>query len=100
MAEIQSATIVLSEEQLNDDLMVPKSTAPLLQASFEMCFNKPPLFNGDKTRFRIRGLDAENATLLINGLTLSAYDGRPQMGRLGGINDVCATKKSSLAPPL
>ena len=33
MAEIQSATIALSEEQLNDDFNGSESTAPLLQAS-------------------------------------------------------------------
>ena len=88
MAEIQSATIALSEEQLNDDFNGSESTAPLLQASRDV-FQQAAAFQWGQTRFRIRGLDAENATLLINGLTLNkVYDGRPQWGDWGGINDV------------
>lgn len=87
-AEIQSATIALTEDQLNDDFNGAESTAPLLQASRDV-FQQAAAFQWGQTRFRIRGLDAENATLLMNGLALNkVYDGRPQWGDWGGINDV------------
>lgn len=88
ISEQQSATIALTEEQLNDDFNGSESTAPLLQASRDV-FQQAAAFQWGQTRFRIRGLDAENAHLLLNGIPLNKlYDGRPQWGDWGGINDV------------
>src|SRR5690606_34621396 len=45
-------------------------------------------FNFGQARFRIRGLDNEYGRTMINGITMNKiYDGRPQWGNWGGLND-------------
>ncbi|CAM2734237.1 hypothetical protein SAMN05444143_101141 [Flavobacterium succinicans] len=96
MLEQQSATIALNEDQLNDDFNSSESTAPLLQASRDV-FQQAAAFQWGQSRFRIRGLDAENATLLLNGIALNKlYDGRPQWGDWGGINDVLRNQEIAI----
>ena len=54
----------------------------------EMPFNKLLLSIGDQARFRLRGLDSEYGTTMINGITMNKiYDGRPQYSNWGGLND-------------
>ncbi|MGL5113035.1 MAG: TonB-dependent receptor, partial [Flavobacterium sp.] len=96
VSEQQSATIALNEDQLNEDFNSSESTAPLLQASRDV-FQQAAAFQWGQTRFRIRGLDAENATLLLNGIALNKlYDGRPQWGDWGGINDVLRNQEIAI----
>jgi hypothetical protein len=96
MSELQSATIALSEDQLNDALNGAQSTSPLLQASRDV-LQQAAAFQWGQTRFRIRGLDAENATLVLNGLELNKLlDGRPQWGDWGGINDVLRNQEITI----
>lgn len=94
--EQQSATIALSEDQLQDDFNGAESTAPLLQASRDIV-QQAAAFQWGQTRFRIRGLEAEHANLLMNGIILNkSYDGRPQWGDWGGINDVLRNQEISV----
>jgi hypothetical protein len=44
-------------------------------------------FNWGQARFRVRGLDSEHATMMINGVVMNKiYDGRPAMNG-AGLND-------------
>ena len=46
-------------------------------------------FDFSQTFYRVRGLGAEQAKLLINGVEMNKfYDGRPQWSNWGGLNDV------------
>jgi hypothetical protein len=46
-----------------------------------MLFSKPPLSIGGSGTFPDSGTDSENATTMINGVSMNkSYDGRPQWG--------------------
>jgi hypothetical protein len=58
-----------------------------LQSSRD-AFLQAAAFNWGQARFRVRGLDSEHATMMINGVVMNKiYDGRPQWGEWGGLND-------------
>jgi hypothetical protein len=58
--------------------------------------SKLPLSIG-VARFRIRGLDSENAMTMINGVSMNkSYDGRPQWGNWGGLNDATRNQKFTI----
>jgi hypothetical protein len=70
----QRSLIRLFENELTDDNSGSESTSGLLQSS-EM-FSQAAAFNWS-ARFRIRGLDSENAMTMINGVSMNkSYDGR------------------------
>src|SRR5690606_26571012 len=51
-------------------------------------FEQTAAFNWGQARFRVRGFDNEYGTVMINGITMNKlYDGRPQWGNWGGLND-------------
>ena len=86
-AEQQLSLITITENDLGDDNSGSESTAGLLQASRDT-YQQAAAFNWGQARFRIRGLDNENATTMINGVVMNKiYDGRPQWGNWGGLND-------------
>jgi hypothetical protein len=75
----QRSLIQLFENELTDDNSGSESTSGLLQSS-GMLF-KAAAFNWGQARFRIQGLDSENAMTMINGVSMNkSYDGRPQWG--------------------
>jgi CarboxypepD_reg-like domain len=79
--------VAISDNDLSDDNNGSESTASLLQASRD-AFQQAAAFNWGQARFRTRGLDSEYATLMINGVVMNKiYDGRPQYGNWGGLND-------------
>jgi hypothetical protein len=89
----QRSLIRLFENELTDDNSGSESTSGLLQSSRD-AFQQAAAFNWGQARFRIRGLDSENATM-INGVSMNkSYDGRPQWGKWGGLND--ATRNQNL----
>ena len=46
--------------------------------------------------FKVRGLDSENANVLINGINMNKmYNGRPQWSNWGGLNDVLRNQELS-----
>ncbi|MBF0694504.1 MAG: TonB-dependent receptor [Flavobacterium sp.] len=86
-AEQQLSLITITETDLGDDNSGSESTAGLLQASRD-AFQQAAAFNWGQARFRIRGLDNEYATTMINGVPMNKlYDGRPQWSNWGGLND-------------
>ncbi len=85
--EQQLSLITITENDLGDDNSGSESTSGLLQASRD-AFQQSAAFNWGQARFRVRGLDNENAIIMINGITMNKiYDGRPQWGNWGGLND-------------
>lgn len=86
-AELQLSLITLTENDLGDDNSGSESTAGLLQASRDV-FLQNAAFNFGQARFRVRGLDNEYGATMINGVVMNRiYDGRPQWGNWGGLND-------------
>jgi hypothetical protein len=85
--ELQLSLITITESDLGDDNSGSESTSGLLQASRDV-FQQSAAFNWGQARFRIRGLDNEYGTTMINGISMNKiYDGRPQWGNWGGLND-------------
>ncbi|MBC7416890.1 MAG: carboxypeptidase-like regulatory domain-containing protein [Pedobacter sp.] len=85
--EQQLSLITITENDLGDDNSGSESTSSLLQASRD-AFQQAAAFNWGQARFRIRGLDNEYGTTMINGVVMNKiYDGRPQWSNWGGLND-------------
>ena len=85
--EQQLSLITITDNDLGDGNSGSENTSGLLQASRD-AFQQAAAFNWGQARFRIRGLDNEYGTTLINGVTMNKiYDGRPQWGNWGGLND-------------
>lgn len=92
----QAALIQLFEDDLTDDNSSSENTSGLLQSSID-AFQQAAAFNWGQARFRIRGLDSENATMMINGVTMNKlYDGRPQWNNWGGLNDATRNQEFSI----
>lgn len=86
-SELQLSLITLTENDLGDDNSGSETTSGLLQASRDV-YEQVSAFNWGQARFRIRGLDNEYGTVMINGITMNKlYDGRPQWSNWGGLND-------------
>ena len=78
-AEQQLSLVTITDNDLSDDNGGSESTAGLLQASRD-AFQQTAAFNWGQARFRIRGLDNENANTMINGVVMNKiYDGRPNI---------------------
>ncbi len=85
--EQQLSLITITDNDLGDDNSGSENTSGLLQASRD-AFQQTAAFNWGQARFRIRGLDNEYGTTMINGVTMNKiYDGRPQWSNWGGLND-------------
>lgn len=83
----QIALIAITDNDLGDDNSGSESTSSLLQASRD-AFQQSAAFNWGQARFRIRGLDSQYGTTMINGIVMNKiYDGRPQFSNWGGLND-------------
>lgn len=92
----QAETILISDSDLSEDNSGSESTSSLLQASKD-AFQQAAAFNWGQARFRIRGLDGQNATVLINGFKMNKFiDGRPQWGDWSGINDVMRNQENTM----
>ncbi|MDP2059076.1 MAG: TonB-dependent receptor [Flavobacteriaceae bacterium] len=93
--DVANNLISLTEDDLNEDNSGSENTAGLLQSSRD-AFLQAAAFNFGQARFRVRGYDSENGTVLINGLPVNKLlDGRPQWNNWGGLNDV--TRNQELA---
>ena len=94
--EQQLSLITITENDLGDDNSGSENTAGLLQASRD-AFQQVAAFNWGQSRFRIRGLDNEYGTTMINGISMNKiYDGRPQFGNWGGLNDATRNQEFSM----
>lgn len=86
-AEQQLGLITLTDNDLADGNSGSDTSAGLLQASRDV-FQQSAAFNWGPARFKMRGLDTEYGSILINGITMNrVYDGRPQWANWGGLND-------------
>jgi hypothetical protein len=96
ISEVQTSMVRLFDTDLGDDSSGSESTSGLLQSSKD-AFQQAAAFNWGQARFRIRGLDSENATTMINGIAMNKlYDGRPQWGNWGGLNDATRNQEFSI----
>ena len=87
--ESQIGVINLSDNELDGDLGgAASNVSGLLQASRDV-FLSAAAFDFSATFFRPRGLDNANGKVLINGIEMNKqFNGRPQWGDWGGLNDV------------
>jgi len=86
-SEKQLGLITLTDNDLSDGNSGSETSAGLLQASRDV-FQQTAAFNWGMARFKMRGLDTEYGSILINGITMNrAYDGRPQWANWSGLND-------------
>lgn len=93
-------TITLSDDELNDDSSGADNISGLLSASQDI-FQRAAAFEFSSSFFRVRGLNTDNATVLMNGIEMNkVFDGRPQWSNWGGLNDVLRSQELStgLAP--
>ncbi|OIQ29268.1 MAG: TonB-dependent receptor [Bacteroidetes bacterium MedPE-SWsnd-G2] len=93
-------TIALSDDELNDDTSGSDNISGLLSSSRDV-YQRTAAFEFSSSFYRIRGLDSENGTVLINGVEMNKmYNGRPQWSNWGGLNDVLRNQEFTygLAP--
>ncbi|SFZ89760.1 TonB-dependent Receptor Plug Domain [Flaviramulus basaltis] len=93
-------TITLSDDELNDDTSGADNISGLLASSLDI-FQRTAAFEFSSSFFRVRGLDSNNSSVLINGIEMNkVYNGRPQWSNWGGINDVLRNQEltSGLTP--
>ena len=94
--EQQNALITITDNDLGDDNSGSESTSGLLQASRD-AFQQTAAFNWGQARFRVRGLDNEYGTTMINGIVMNKlYDGRPQWSNWGGLNDALRNQEFTM----
>lgn len=85
--------ISLTDSELFDD-EASSTSGGLLQATRDVFLNRAA-FDFGQAFFRVRGYDAQNGSVLINGISMNKfYDGRPQWNNWGGLND--ATRNQEL----
>ena len=95
-SEQQLSLVTITENDLGDDNSGSESTSGLLQASRDT-YQQAAAFNWGQARFRIRGLDNEYGTTMINGIVMNKiYDGRPQWSNWGGLNDATRNQEFSI----
>lgn len=81
-------TVTLTDDELAEDDGGADNISGLLSASMDV-FQRTAAFEFSASFFRMRGLDSENGTVLINGIEMNKLlDGRPQWGNWGGLNDM------------
>lgn len=93
-------TITLSDDELNDDTSASDNISGLLQSSQDI-FQRTAAFEFSSSFFKVRGLDSDNGSVLINGVEMNKiYNGRPQWSNWGGLNDVMRNQEltSGLTP--
>ena len=84
-------TITLSDDELNDDSSGADNISGLLSASQDI-FQRAAAFEFSSSFFRVRGLNTDNGTVLMNGIEMNkVFDGRPQWSNWGGLNAVSYT---------
>ena len=81
-------TISLSNDELDDDTNGLGHISGLLQSSRDV-FQRTAAFEFGPSFFKLRGLDSDQGSVLINGIEMNKiYNGRPQWSNWGGLNDV------------
>ena len=89
-------TIVLSDDELNNDTSGADNISGLLSASQDI-FQRAAAFEFSSSFFRVRGLNSENGNVLMNGIEMNKiFNGRPQWSNWGGLNDVLRGQELSM----
>lgn len=95
-SELQLSLVTITENDLGDENTGSESTSGLLQASRDT-YQQAAAFNWGLARFRIRGLDNQYGTTMINGIVMNKlYDGRPQWSNWGGLNDATRNQEFTM----
>lgn len=95
-SELQLSLVTITENDLGDENTGSESTSGLLQASRDT-YQQAAAFNWGQARFRIRGLDNQYGTTMINGIVMNKlYDGRPQWSNWGGLNDATRNQEFTM----
>ncbi|VXB38427.1 TonB-dependent receptor [Flavobacterium sp. 9AF] len=95
-SELQLSLVTITENDLGDDNTGSESTSGLLQSSRDT-YQQAAAFNWGQARFRIRGLDNQYGTTMINGISMNKlYDGRPQWSNWGGLNDATRNQEFTM----
>ena len=92
--------ITLSDDELDNDSSGADNITGLLSSSLDV-FQRTAAFEFSQSFFKLRGLDSENGSVLINGISMNKrYNGRPQWSNWGGLNDVMRNQEltSGLSP--
>ena len=88
-------TITLSDDELNDDTVDLIIFLDYCQSSLDV-FQRTAAFEFSSSFFKVRGLDSDNGSVLINGIEMNKqYNGRPQWSDWGGLNDVLRNQELS-----
>ncbi|AOR28590.1 TonB-dependent receptor [Formosa sp. Hel1_33_131] len=93
-------TITLSDDELNSDTSGADNITGLLASSQDI-FQRAAAFEFSSSFFRVRGLNSDNGTVLMNGIEMNKiYNGRPQWSNWGGLNDILRNQEltTGLAP--
>jgi len=86
--QTEIGTIILADDELDEDVSGADNISGLLQASRDL-FLSAAAFDFSSTFFRPRGLDTEYSKVLINGVEMNKmFSGRPMWANWGGMNDV------------
>lgn len=94
--EAQIGLISLSDDELNQDEGTVFTISGLLQASNDVYLNAAA-YDFSATFFKPRGLDNSYGTILINGIMMNKqFNGRPNWGNWGGLNDVQRNREFSM----
>ena len=94
--EAQIGVISLSDNELDQDEGTSFNISGLLSASRDV-FLRAAAFDFSATFFRPRGLDNANGKVLINGIEMNKqFNGRPQWGDWGGLNDAQRNREFSM----
>ena len=84
-----SGTIILSDDDLLDDGERSSAYIAGLFQSSKDAYLKAAAYNFSQAWFKVRGYDAAEGAILINGIAMNKIDdGRPQWSNWGGLNDV------------
>lgn len=88
--------VILSENELTEEDISNQNISGLLSASRDV-FVTTAAFNLGAARFRIRGYDSENTSVLLNGLPMNDLEnGRVFWSAWAGLNDVTRNQEISL----
>jgi len=88
VSDVDLFTISLTDDELDSDDSGLDNISGLLQSSLDV-FQRTAAFEFSSSFFKVRGLNSENGSVLINGIEMNKlYDGRPQWSDWGGLNDV------------
>ena len=86
--------VTLTDAEFFDEESTMVSSG-LLQATRDV-FLRRAAFDFSQAFFRVRGYDANNGMVMINGLNMNkSFDGRPQWNNWGGLNDVTRNQEYS-----